>query len=56
MLFEVQKFSATTDNIEIIKNSDIIFTFVATPSTTDGSYYSSAVFEVANDFYEASRQ
>ena len=56
MLFEVQKFSATTDNIEIIKNSDIIFTFVATPSTTDGSYDSSAVFEVANDFYEASRQ
>jgi UDPglucose 6-dehydrogenase len=56
MLFEVSKFSATTSNIEIIKNCDIIFTFVATPSTTDGSYDTSAVFEVANDFFESSKQ
>ena len=55
MLFEVYDLSATTNNIEIIQNCDIIFTFVATPSTTDGSYDTSAVFEVANDFYEASR-
>lgn len=55
MLFETSEFSATTNNIEIIENCDIIFTFVATPSTTDGSYDTSAVFEVANDFYEASR-
>jgi UDPglucose 6-dehydrogenase len=55
MLFGVQKFSATTDNIEIIKNSDIIFTFVATPSTTDGNYDTSAVFQVVNDFIEASK-
>ena len=56
MLFEVSKFSATTDNLEIIKTCDVIFTFVATPSTTDGSYDTSAVFEVANDFFEASKQ
>jgi nucleotide sugar dehydrogenase len=55
MLFEIENFSATTNNIEIIENSDIIFTFVATPSTTDGRYDTSAVFEVANDFFEASR-
>jgi nucleotide sugar dehydrogenase len=55
MLFEVENFSATTSNIEIIENSDIIFTFVATPSTTDGSYDTSAVFEVSNDFFEASK-
>jgi nucleotide sugar dehydrogenase len=55
MLFEVENFSATTSNIEIIENSDIIFTFVSTPSTTDGSYDTSAVFEVANDFFEASK-
>ena len=55
MLFEVNNFSATTSNIEIIENSDIIFTFVATPSTTDGSYDTSAVFEVVNDFFEASK-
>jgi nucleotide sugar dehydrogenase len=55
MLFEIENFNATTSNIEIIKNSDIIFTFVATPSTTDGNYDTSAVFEVANDFFEASK-
>jgi len=55
MLFEVNNFSATTSNVEIIENTDIIFTFVATPSTTDGSYDTSAVFEVANDFFTASK-
>jgi len=55
MLFEVNYFSATTSNVEIIENSDIIFTFVATPSTTDGSYNTSAVFEVVNDFFAASK-
>jgi nucleotide sugar dehydrogenase len=55
MLFEVNNFSATTSNIEIIETTDIIFTFVATPSTTDGSYDTSAVFEVANDFFTASK-
>ena len=55
MLFEIESLSATTNNIEIIENSDVIFTFVATPSTTDGRYDTSAVFEVANDFFEASR-
>ena len=55
MLLEVENFSATTNNIKIIENSDIIFTFVATPSTTDGSYDTSAVFEVANNFFEASK-
>lgn len=55
MLLEVTKFSATTSNVEIIENSDIIFTFVATPSTIDGNYDTTAVFEVANDFFEASK-
>ena len=55
MLFEVNNFSATTSNVEIIENSDIIFTFVSTPSTTDGSYDTSAVFEVVNNFFEASK-
>jgi nucleotide sugar dehydrogenase len=55
MLFEIENFNATTSNIEIIETSDIILTFVATPSTTDGNYDTSAVFEVANDFFEASK-
>jgi nucleotide sugar dehydrogenase len=55
MLFEVKNFSATTNNVEIIENSDMIFTFVATPSTMDGNYDTKALFEVANDFFTASQ-
>ena len=55
MLFEVQNFSATTNNVEIIENSDMIFTFVATPSTMDGNYDTTSVFEVVNDFFTASQ-
>jgi nucleotide sugar dehydrogenase len=54
MLFESTKLSATTDNIEIIKNCDTIFTFVATPSTIEGSYDTSKVFEVSGNFNTAS--
>jgi UDPglucose 6-dehydrogenase len=53
MLLETTRFSATTDNIEVIKNSDIIFIFVATPSTLDGDYDTSKVFDVVSDFYSA---
>jgi UDPglucose 6-dehydrogenase len=55
MLFEVYDFKSTTDNIEIIRECDVIFTFVATPSTVDGNYDTSKVFEVANDFFTASQ-
>lgn len=55
MLFEVNNFSATTNNVKVIEESDIVFVFVPTPSTTDGNYDTSAVFEVVNDFFEASR-
>ena len=54
MLSDVKNFSATTNNIEVIKNSDIIFTFVATPSTLDGNYDTSKIFEIVEDFYIAS--
>jgi len=56
MLFEVYDFSATTSNLEIIENCDIVFTFVSTPSLPDGSYDTSSVFEVANDFFEVSKK
>jgi nucleotide sugar dehydrogenase len=55
MLFECSSFTATTDNLEVIKNSDLIFTFVSTPSTLDGNYNTSKVFEVVNDFFTASQ-
>jgi len=53
MLLDTTKFTATTKNIEVIENADIIFTFVATPSTIDGNYDTTKVFEVVSDFYTA---
>jgi UDPglucose 6-dehydrogenase len=56
MLLDSTKLSATTNNIEVIKNADIIFIFVATPSTLDGNYDTTKVFEVVSDFYSANSQ
>lgn len=55
MLFEIEEFSATTNNIEVIENSDIIFTFVSTPPTTEGGHDTSEIFQVTNDFFTASK-
>jgi UDPglucose 6-dehydrogenase len=55
MLFDVHDFSATTSNIDVIKNSDIIFTFVPTPPTLDGDYDTTKLFEVTNEFFTASQ-
>jgi len=54
MLFKSTKLSATTDNIEVIKNCDTIFTFVATPSMIDGNYDTSRVFDISGNFNTAS--
>ena len=40
----------TTDNNRVIKECEIIFTLVATPSLEDGSYDVSAVDDVVSDF------
>lgn len=40
----------TTDNERVIKECEIIFTLVATPSLEDGSYDVSAVDDVVSDF------
>ena len=40
---------ATTSNRDVIKEADIIYTFVATPSLKDGSYDVSAVDKVVSD-------
>ena len=40
----------TTDNNRVIKECEIIFTLVATPSLSDGSYDVSAVDDVVSDF------
>lgn len=54
MLFEQQGIS-TSDPIEIIKDSDIIFTFIETSPFLDGNIDTSVVFEVANLFFDASK-
>jgi len=53
MLFDVVNFTATTNNIDVIREADMIFTFVATPSTIDGNYDTTKVFEVVSNFYTA---
>ena len=51
-LKESTNIEATTDNHRVIKECDIIFTLVATPSSPDGSYDVSAVWNVVRDFQE----
>ena len=51
-LREATNLEATTDNKRVISECDIIFTLVATPSSPDGSYDVSAVWNVVRDFQE----
>jgi len=44
---------ATTDNKRVIAECNIIFTLVATPSSPDGSYDVSSVWNVVRDFQES---
>jgi len=48
-LLKESNIKATTSNSEVIEQSDIIYTFVATPSTKDGDYDVSAVDNVVSD-------
>ena len=43
------RLSATTSNTKVIRECDIIYTLVATPSKKDGSYDVSAVWDVVQD-------
>ena len=49
-LLKESNIKATTSNREVITSSDIVYTFVATPSTKDGNYDVSAVDSVVKDF------
>ena len=44
---------ATTSNLEVIQECDIIYTLVATPSFPSGDYDVSAVWNVVNDIIES---
>jgi nucleotide sugar dehydrogenase len=49
LLTSAKNIKFTVDNQEVIQNCDIMYVMVATPSLPDGSYDTSAVYEVAND-------
>ena len=49
-LLKDSRIKATTSNEEVIKECDIIYTFVATPSTKDGNYDVRSVWSVVQDF------
>ncbi len=52
LLDDAINFKATVDNKEVIRECDLIYTLVATPSLPDGSYDVSAVWQVVNDIQE----
>ena len=52
LLSESKNLRATTDNKEVLKECDIIYTLVATPSLPSGDYDVSAVWQVVNDIQE----
>ena len=49
LLWNSKNIEFTTDNRKVIRESDIIFTLVQTPSLEDGSYDVSAVWKVVED-------
>jgi nucleotide sugar dehydrogenase len=50
MLANSKNIEFTVDNHRVIDQCDIVYVLVATPSNTDGSYDTSAVLQVANDY------
>lgn len=52
-LSESKNFKATRSNLEVIRECDIIYTLVATPSLPDGSYDISSIWNVVKDFENA---
>tara|TARA_S200002703_G_scaffold55035_1_gene47609 strand:- start:18919 stop:20076 length:1158 start_codon:yes stop_codon:yes gene_type:complete len=49
-------FRATTNNREVIDECDLIYTLVATPSMDDGSYDTSSVWKVVEEFKDISEK
>lgn len=54
MLLSSTNFSATTDNMELMKISDMIFTFIPTPQSIEGNLDTKNVFDVMSNFYSLS--
>ena len=56
LLSKSPRLSATTNNLKVIRECDIIYTLVATPSRKDGSYDVSAVWKVIEDLKKAGKK
>ena len=56
LLRVAKNFRATTDNKEVIRECDLIYTLVATPSLTDGSYDVSSVWDVVEEFSDVTEK
>lgn len=54
MLLSSTNFSTTTDNLELMKNSDMIFTFTPTPQSIEGNIDTKNVFDIMSNFYTLS--
>jgi UDPglucose 6-dehydrogenase len=53
LLLDSKRLSGTTESIEVIKQSDIIFTFAETRPSVDDSFDTSKVFDVIKHFFSA---
>jgi len=56
LLSKSPRLSATTNNLKVIRECDVIYTLVATPSRKDGSYDVSAVWKVVEDLKKAGKK
>ena len=56
LLTSSPRLSATTNNLKVIRECDVIYTLVATPSAKDGSYDVSAVWKVVEDLKKAGKK
>ena len=52
LLVNSKNLSVTNDNLEVIRESDIVFTFVHTPSTDDGGYDHSNIESIVDQFIQ----
>lgn len=50
LLLNSKNLSSSCDNLNVIKKSEVIFTFVQTPSNDDGGYDHSNIENIVNDF------
>ena len=56
LLSNSSKISATTNNLKVIRECDVIYTLVATPSSKDGSYDVSSVWKVVQDIKKVGKK